>query len=96
MHRPTMRASTMAALRAGLRWAKNSVRLRGTMVAFANSLRPDHIATILDGEKNDGTVQGLTNPDNIQKKVREEADRIYRRSCGNQRCRRRKDRKSVV
>ena len=33
-----------------------------TMVAFANSVRPDHIATILIGERDDGTDKGVTNP----------------------------------
>jgi hypothetical protein len=48
-----------------------------TMVAFANSVRPNHIATILIGERDDGTVKGVTNPDNIQKKIREESEKIY-------------------
>lgn len=48
-----------------------------TLVAFANSVKPGHIAVILIGERNDGTIDGVRNPDNIQKKVREEADRIY-------------------
>jgi hypothetical protein len=48
-----------------------------TMVAFANSVRPEHKAVILIGERDDGTIKGVTNPDNIQKKIREEADKIY-------------------
>lgn len=48
-----------------------------TLVAFSNSVRPGHTATILIGEKDDGTVQGVKNPDNIQKTVREECDKIY-------------------
>lgn len=48
-----------------------------TLVAFANSVRPDHTATVLIGEKNDGSVQGVTNPDEIQKKVRRETERVY-------------------
>ena len=48
-----------------------------TMVAFANSVRPDHTAVILIGEQDDGTAFGVANPDNIQKKVRETADKIY-------------------
>ena len=39
-----------------------------TLVAFANSVRPGHIATLLIGERDNGTVAGVTNPDNIQKK----------------------------
>jgi hypothetical protein len=48
-----------------------------TLVAFANSVKPGHIATILIGERDDGTVQGVVNPDNIQKRVRKECDKIY-------------------
>jgi hypothetical protein len=48
-----------------------------TLVAFANSVAPDDTARIFIGERNDGTVQGVTNPDNIQKEVRKEADKIY-------------------
>jgi hypothetical protein len=48
-----------------------------TMVAFANSVAPGDTAMIFIGEKDDGTVQGVTNPDNIQKKVRSEFDKIY-------------------
>ena len=48
-----------------------------TMVAFANSVRPGHTAVILIGEKDDVTVQGVKNPDNIQKKVRATAESVY-------------------
>ena len=48
-----------------------------TMVAFANSVRPEHTAIILIGEKDEGAAAGVTNPDNIQKKIRDEADKIY-------------------
>ena len=48
-----------------------------TLVAFANSVKPGHTATLLIGERNDGTVAGLTNPDNIQKTVRSECEKIY-------------------
>ena len=48
-----------------------------TLVAFSNSVRPGHTATILIGEKNDGTVAGVTNPDNIQKEVRKACEKIY-------------------
>lgn len=48
-----------------------------TMVAFANSVAPGDVAQISIGEGNDGTVQGVTNADNIQKKVKKEADEIY-------------------
>jgi len=46
-------------------------------VAFANSVKPGHVATILIGEMNDGSVQGVTDPDGIQKSVRRECDKIY-------------------
>lgn len=48
-----------------------------TLVAFSNSVQPRHKATLLIGERNDGTIQGVSDPDNIQKQVRKEADRIY-------------------
>ena len=48
-----------------------------TLVAFANSVRPGHTATILIGEKDDGTIQGVTKPDQIQKRVRSDCDNIY-------------------
>ena len=48
-----------------------------TVVAFANSVAPGHTAVILIGEKDDGTVQGVTSADNIQKKVRETCDKVY-------------------
>lgn len=48
-----------------------------TLVAFSNSVSPGHTAIILIGEKDDGSVQGVKNPDNIQKKVRETCDKIY-------------------
>jgi hypothetical protein len=48
-----------------------------TFVAFANSVRPGHTAAVLIGEEDDGTVQGVSNPDEIQKKIRRECERIY-------------------
>ena len=48
-----------------------------TLVAFANSVKPDQIATLLIGEKDDGTVQGVKNPDNIQKKITSKCNDIY-------------------
>jgi hypothetical protein len=48
-----------------------------TMVAFANSIVPGHTGVILIGERNDGSVQGVSNADNIQQKVRHEAEKIY-------------------
>ncbi len=48
-----------------------------TLVAFANSVRPGHTAVILIGERDDDTVQGVTNPDNIQRTIRNTCDKIY-------------------
>ena len=48
-----------------------------TLVAFSNSVQPGHIAVLLIGEKNDGSIQGVTNPDNIQKQVRRECEQIF-------------------
>jgi hypothetical protein len=48
-----------------------------TLVAFANSVMPGHVATILIGEMDDGSVQGVTNPDEIQKTIRKECEKIY-------------------
>jgi hypothetical protein len=48
-----------------------------TLVAFSNSVRPGHTATILIGEKDDRTAQGVRNPDNIQKTIRDECEKIY-------------------
>jgi predicted HTH transcriptional regulator len=55
------------------RKSKNDLRdLLKTMVAFANSVRPGHVATILIGERDDGTPEDI-DPDSIQKTVRKEA-----------------------
>jgi len=48
-----------------------------TLVAFANSVRPGHTATILIGEKDDASVQGVSNPDEIQKRIRKECEKIF-------------------
>jgi hypothetical protein len=48
-----------------------------TIVAFANSVRPGHVAVILIGERNDGIVEGVTNSDNIQKAIRTQAEKVY-------------------
>ena len=48
-----------------------------TMVAFANSVGPGDTAQIFIGEKDDGTVQGVTDADNIQTNVKKEADKIH-------------------
>src|SRR5260370_4337711 len=48
-----------------------------TLVAFANSVAPGDTATLFIGEKDGGADQGVTNEENIQKKVKETADQIY-------------------
>jgi hypothetical protein len=48
-----------------------------TLVAFANSVAPGDTAKIFIGEKDDGTVQGVTNAESINRTVVKEADRIY-------------------
>ncbi|MBI4164978.1 MAG: ATP-binding protein [Acidobacteria bacterium] len=48
-----------------------------TLCAFANSVKPGHVATILIGERDDASGQGVTNPDEIQKTIRKECEKIY-------------------
>jgi hypothetical protein len=48
-----------------------------TLVAFANSVAPEDTAKIFIGEQDDGTVQGVSDADSIQKRVKKEADKIY-------------------
>jgi hypothetical protein len=57
---------------------ENDLRdLLKTLVAFANSVAPNDTAQIFIGEKDDGTVQGVTNPEGINRTVANEADKIY-------------------
>ncbi len=46
-------------------------------MAFANPVAPDDTAKIFIGEKDDGTVQGVTDADNIQTNVKKEAGKIH-------------------
>ena len=48
-----------------------------TIVAFSNSVSPGHTAVIIIGQRDDGTVQGVDNPDAIQKTVRETFEKVY-------------------
>ena len=48
-----------------------------TLVGFANSVKPGYVAILLIGEKDDGSIVGVTNPDSIQKIIRNECDKIY-------------------
>ena len=51
--------------------------IKRTAVGFANSVRPGHTAVIVIGEENDGRVSGVANPDEFQKKIRNEMEKIY-------------------
>ncbi|MCH8028721.1 MAG: ATP-binding protein [Candidatus Dadabacteria bacterium] len=51
--------------------------IRRTLVAFANSVPEELYAFLFIGIKNDGEVQGVPNPDKVQKTVREIADECY-------------------
>ena len=51
--------------------------IRRTAVAFANSVRPGHVAVILVGEENDGHISGVSDPDGFQMKIRKELETIY-------------------
>lgn len=60
------------------RKTENDLRdLPKTMVAFANSVKPGHTAIILIGESDDGTIDGVKNPESIQQTVRKTAEQIY-------------------
>jgi hypothetical protein len=48
-----------------------------TLVGFSNSVKPGHQAILLIGEKDDGTIQGVTDPDSIQKTIRKTCEDIY-------------------
>ena len=48
-----------------------------TLVAFANSVAPGDTAKIFIGEMDDGTVQGVINPENINRTIVKEVDKIY-------------------
>lgn len=48
-----------------------------TIVAFANSVRPGQTAKFYIGERDDGTADGVANPDKTQITVQEVCDKIY-------------------
>ncbi len=54
--------------------AKDMIR---TIVAFANSVMPGRTAKFYIGERDDGTADGVDNPDRTQMAVREACDKIY-------------------
>ena len=41
-----------------------------TFVAFANSVRPDHTAVVLIGERDTGKIVGVVDPDKLQMRIR--------------------------
>ncbi len=50
-----------------------------TLVAFANSVKPGHIATILIGERDDGSVAGLPTLMRFRKRFARSATKYTRR-----------------
>ncbi len=48
-----------------------------TMVAFANSVRPEHTAIILVGERDNGKIVGVNDPDKFQMRLHKIAKQIY-------------------
>ena len=52
----------------------NRSDLRRTIVAFANSVPEERSAILFIGVANDGTVNGVSNPDSLQKTIREVAE----------------------
>ena len=47
-----------------------AAELRATLVAFANSVVPGSTGVLFIGVRNDGSIQGVLNPDKLQKTVR--------------------------
>ncbi len=54
----------------------NASELRQTIVAFANAAPPDGFGVLFIGVQNDGKVQGVENPDKLQKTLREQCERV--------------------
>ncbi len=48
-----------------------------TIVAFANSVRPEHTAIILIGERDNGKIVGVIDPDKFQMRLHKIAKQIY-------------------
>ncbi|MFQ5964681.1 MAG: helix-turn-helix domain-containing protein [Candidatus Scalinduaceae bacterium] len=48
-----------------------------TIVAFANSVKQGHTAKFYIGERDDGTTEGVVNPETTQITVQEVCDKIY-------------------
>ncbi|HVS26879.1 MAG TPA: ATP-binding protein [Burkholderiales bacterium] len=54
----------------------NASEIRQTITAFANSVPPDSSGVLFIGVHNDGKIQGVENPDKLQKTVREQCERV--------------------
>lgn len=54
----------------------NASEIRQTLVAFANSVPVGTTAVLFVGVHNDGRLQGVENPDKLQKTVREQCERV--------------------
>ena len=54
----------------------NAGEIRQTIVAFANGVAPDTSGVLFIGVHNDGRIQGVENPDKLQKTVREQCERV--------------------
>lgn len=54
----------------------NASEIRQTIVAFANGVPPDNSGVLFIGVQNDGKIQGIKNPDKLQKTVREQCERV--------------------
>lgn len=54
----------------------NASEIRQTIVAFANSVPAGGEAVLFVGVHNDGRIQGVKNPDKLQKTVREQCERV--------------------
>jgi hypothetical protein len=54
----------------------NASEIRQTVVAFANSVPVGTTAVLFMGIHNDGRIQGVENPDKLQKTVREQCERV--------------------
>src|SRR6516165_8923835 len=60
-----------------LEGAAHQDKIRKAMVAFSNSVSPGREAVLFIGVADDGTVRGITNPDSLQKTVRQVAESCY-------------------
>jgi hypothetical protein len=54
----------------------NASEIRQSVIAFANSVPVGTTAVLFMGIHNDGRIQGVENPDKLQKTVREQCERV--------------------